>query len=320
MARDQLLGAGRQDLGLDLARRDGVDPDAHRPEVVRHLAGQRRQRRLGGGVGRPGERMHPGAGDRGDVDDRALRRGQLVDQPARQHHAGEEVDVEHLAPGRAGRWSACRAAPPSAPFGEMPALLTSASSRPAGSRRRISATASMVSLGSARSTWMWSSGPASQGQSSGKRVPRAGDHPPAGRGEALDGRVADAAAGAGQEQRLAVGHRRYARSDPGEQLGLLGLELLRGQDLLGAQLGQPLDLGEDVRRPRSRQAPPLAARLRPRAGRRPRTSAVLAGEGQRPVAATAAARSRRCGGRRCRRPSPARRRAIASRRAAGKKA
>src|ERR1700674_1623718 len=37
----------------------------------------------------------------------------------------------------------------------------------------------------------------------GKRMARAGDHPPAGAGKALDRGVTDAAAGAGQEQRAA---------------------------------------------------------------------------------------------------------------------
>src|SRR5215471_15837553 len=57
--------------------------------------------------------------------------------------------------------------PPST-FGEMAALLTSACNWPSGSRRLISAMATEVLSGSARSTWMWSSGPASHGHSSGK--------------------------------------------------------------------------------------------------------------------------------------------------------
>src|SRR5262249_48675953 len=57
--------------------------------------------------------------------------------------------------------------PPPLPFGEIAALLTSACSSPPSSRFLISATARMVSSESARSTWMWSSGPASHGHSSG---------------------------------------------------------------------------------------------------------------------------------------------------------
>ena len=57
---------------------------------------------------------------------------------------------------------------PSAAFGEIAALLTSACSAPPSSRLRISEIARVVSVWSARSTWMWSSGPASHGQSSGK--------------------------------------------------------------------------------------------------------------------------------------------------------
>ena len=82
---------------------------------------------------------------------------------------------------------------------------------PPSSRLRISAIARAVSAGSARSTWMWSSGPASHGQSSGKgwreqvmtRQPR--------RREADHGGVADAAARSGQEQRAArrIGRMRH---------------------------------------------------------------------------------------------------------------
>jgi hypothetical protein len=59
---------------------------------------------------------------------------------------------------------------PSGPFGETAALLTSASRRLSWSLSRvcISCTASRIPSGSARSTWMWSSGPASHGQFSGK--------------------------------------------------------------------------------------------------------------------------------------------------------
>ena len=56
--------------------------------------------------------------------------------------------------------------PPSA-FGEIAALFTSACNSPFSSRSLISAIAATVPAGSARSTWMWSSGPISQGQFSG---------------------------------------------------------------------------------------------------------------------------------------------------------
>src|SRR3954453_6744530 len=56
---------------------------------------------------------------------------------------------------------------PPAPFGEIAALLTSACSMPPSRRSRMSEIARVVSAGVARSTWIWSSGPASQGQSSG---------------------------------------------------------------------------------------------------------------------------------------------------------
>jgi len=59
---------------------------------------------------------------------------------------------------------------PPSPLGEIAALLTSAFSLPpcARSRSFISAMARIVLSGSPRSTRTWSSGPASQGQSSGK--------------------------------------------------------------------------------------------------------------------------------------------------------
>src|SRR5262245_33554361 len=71
--RDDGLGAGREDGGIDLARRDRIDTDPERTEVGRHLAGQCRKRGLRSAVGGAGERMHPRAGNRGDVDHRTLR-------------------------------------------------------------------------------------------------------------------------------------------------------------------------------------------------------------------------------------------------------
>src|SRR5690349_19092982 len=62
---DDLLGAGRQDRGVDLARGDSVHANATRSEVVRHFAGERRQRGLRGGVGGAREGMDAAAGDRG---------------------------------------------------------------------------------------------------------------------------------------------------------------------------------------------------------------------------------------------------------------
>src|SRR6185437_7725861 len=56
---------------------------------------------------------------------------------------------------------------PASALGEMAALLTSACNSLLSSRRLISSIASSVLASSARSTWMWSSGPASHGQFSG---------------------------------------------------------------------------------------------------------------------------------------------------------
>ena len=91
-------------------------------------------------------------------------------------------------------------------FGLIAALLTSACSfEPCSfSFSFISPIATSRSAMLARSTWMWSSGPASHGQSSAKGMPRAGDHPPAGGRKALHRRMADAARRAGKDQRFAL--------------------------------------------------------------------------------------------------------------------
>src|SRR5579872_1897501 len=89
---DDLVRAGREDGGVDLAGRDRVDADAERAEVRRHLARQGGERRLRGRIGGTRERMYAPAGDGGDVDDGALRARQLVLQPARQPDGGEEID------------------------------------------------------------------------------------------------------------------------------------------------------------------------------------------------------------------------------------
>ena len=118
-----------------------------RPEIGRHLAGQRCQRGFRGGIGRAREGMHARAGDGGDVDDRALGRPSVRPQAARQHDRGEEVDVEDVdASPRSAVSMAPRREPPW-PFGEMPALLTSACSTPpsTASRSFTSAMARRVS-------------------------------------------------------------------------------------------------------------------------------------------------------------------------------
>ena len=63
--------------------------------ISRVSDGQRRLRRRIGGAG---ERMHARAGDRGDVDHRALGRLELVEQAARQHDRREEIHLEHVVP------------------------------------------------------------------------------------------------------------------------------------------------------------------------------------------------------------------------------
>ncbi len=70
-----------------------------RTEIEGHFPGQRRQCRLGRGVGDPRKRVNLRAGDRGDIDDAALGRLQLVKQTPTQQRGGEQIDVEHLDPG-----------------------------------------------------------------------------------------------------------------------------------------------------------------------------------------------------------------------------
>ena len=56
------------------------------------------ERRLGGGIGGAGERMHARARDRADIDDASGCRLKLADQPARQHERREEIDLEYRLP------------------------------------------------------------------------------------------------------------------------------------------------------------------------------------------------------------------------------
>jgi len=62
---DDLVGAGREDRGIDLAGGDRIDTNAARAEVMGHLAGQRGKGRLRRGVSGARERMDAAAGDRG---------------------------------------------------------------------------------------------------------------------------------------------------------------------------------------------------------------------------------------------------------------
>ena len=93
-----VLGAGGEDRGIDLARRDGVDADAERTEVRRHLAGQRRQCCLRRGIGRARERMHARAGDRGDIDHRTFCGLELFQEPARERDRREEIHAKNVVP------------------------------------------------------------------------------------------------------------------------------------------------------------------------------------------------------------------------------
>src|SRR6266480_5170108 len=62
-------GPRRENRRVDLARSNGIDANAERTEVARHLAGERGKRRLRRGVCRAGERMHARSRNGSDVND-----------------------------------------------------------------------------------------------------------------------------------------------------------------------------------------------------------------------------------------------------------
>ena len=198
---DDLFRTRRQHRGVDLAGRDRIDADAERAEVGGHLAGQRCQRRLRGAIGRAGEWMHVRAGDRGDIDHRALGRFQLVKQTARQHDRRKEVDLKDVMPVLArgldrrqpfaarGLGRDRRIVDESVQFAVQPVFGFDDRRLGIG---RIGEVDLNVILRSRFPRTVFR-----------KRMPRAGDDAPAGGGKALYRCVADAAAGSGQKERAA---------------------------------------------------------------------------------------------------------------------
>ena len=175
-------------------------------EIVGHFARQPHQRRLGRGIGRACERMHPAAGNRGHIHHRALGRRQFLQQSARQHHGGKEVDLEHPLPILEAGLDGAE------PFGPLTL---------GRNRRVVDQRVQPRALGFQTLTH----------QSDGlggfagvrkidlnviirphlpravfrERMARARNHPPARRREPLDRRVPDAARCTGQDERLALG-------------------------------------------------------------------------------------------------------------------
>src|SRR5450759_2541755 len=149
---DDLLGAGRQNRGVDLARRDRVDANAEAAEVARHLARERGERRLRGSVGRAGERVHARAGNGGDVHHRALDRLQFVHQSRASMIGAKKLTWNTWRHTSAVVSSEPSRLPPS-PLGEIAALFTSACSSWPSIRRLISSMAERVLASSARLTW-----------------------------------------------------------------------------------------------------------------------------------------------------------------------
>ena len=202
LVRDDLLGAGREHRGVDLAGRDRVDAHAVRAEVGRHLARQRGERGLRGGIGGARERMHARARDRGDVDDRALGARELLDQAARQHDRRKEVDAEHLAPDvdvgvdRAHARAAVGLRRDRGVVDERVQLAVFEAALDLGDRVRGVRDVAEVDLDVIL-------GPGFPRTVFRERMARAGDDAPARGREALHRRMPDAAAGAGQQQRAA---------------------------------------------------------------------------------------------------------------------
>ena len=90
---------GDRDGRVDLTGRDGVHTHPQGAEIRRHFPGERRQRRLGSGIGAARIGMHAAAGDGGDVDHRSLRRLQLFQQAVGECKGSEKVHLKHLLPG-----------------------------------------------------------------------------------------------------------------------------------------------------------------------------------------------------------------------------
>jgi len=196
--------AGREHRGRDFARGNGIGAHAERRELGRHLPRQRQQRRLAAGVGDAGVRMHARARDRGDVDDRPLGGGEVLDQPLRQQRRGEQVDVEHLQPRRVAR---PRDAEPAAirrlrrDAGIVDQRVEPPVRQPAADL--VEAGAEMLGVAEVELDVVLRA--AEPRAARRERLPRQREHAPAVVGEQLSGGVADAAAGAGQQQD-ALGH------------------------------------------------------------------------------------------------------------------
>src|SRR5581483_974659 len=139
------------------------------------------------------------ARDRSDIHHRALDRLQLLDQPARQHDRGEEIDAEHLPPDLD---RGVERAEPLAAFGlgrdrrvvdqrvQLVALDAPPDLLDRGYRVLLVGEIDLDVVLRSRLP----------GTVFRERMARAGDHAPARGRKPLDGGVADAAAGSGQEQ------------------------------------------------------------------------------------------------------------------------
>ena len=168
------------------------------PEIGRHLAGQSRQRRLGGGVGRTREGVDPGAGDRGHVDHRTVRVLQFLDQPTGQHHGREKIHLEDGFPIGDRRVDGSQ---PHAALGlRRNARIVDERVEPALGKALPHFADGRFDIVRVREVELEMIFRSHLPRAVlGKGMARAGDDTPARRGKSLHGRVADAPRGAGQQ-------------------------------------------------------------------------------------------------------------------------
>ncbi len=143
--------------------------------------------------------MDAAAGDRGHVDDAALRQRQLVDEAARQRHRREEIHVEDLPPQVERRVHRAEPAAVLA-LGRDGGVVHQRIEPAAGEARAdlLDAAADIDRIGEVELHVVLAAARPRAERAEG--LARDGDDPPAAGAEFLDRRMADAAACAGQNQ------------------------------------------------------------------------------------------------------------------------
>ncbi len=165
---------------------------------MRHLARQRRQRRLRRGIGGPGERMHAHPGDRGDIDHRPLAAANSSSARAQASTGAKKFTWKTCPHVRRSVSSVLSRAPPS-PLGEIPALLTNASSSPFSfSLDQLDRSDGLVRIGKVDLDVVFLTPRPRAARI--ERLARAGQHPPTTRRKALHRGMADPPACPSQNQ------------------------------------------------------------------------------------------------------------------------